>query len=579
MSAERTFALVVGIETYGATGWVPLDGPARDACAFTDWLTDNGVPADNILLFISPLEKNAGVKPKAQVAVRPALQREISDAIWVTLQQKQGDLLYVFWGGHGLSDGEGSRYLFYADATIEHKRNLDFERLRRSLRSSHFAGLKKQVCIVDACADFLDRQKFAATLPRDDVPFGRDGSLENQFVLYAASEGQSAANTERRGALSRQLLEILPKAGFPPDMRKVSEKLEAVFDELHGTSQGRKQIPQIHEVIVWGGSTKRFIQGEEAKGDCTGSLVPKLYDRDDQEIALNRELLAGVRAGHRVQAFVVFGEQREQHESFYQRVVDRRLRPWAAQRWGEAHGTVGELERIDWPRDVRRPLDQLKEDIQINLATVAQVVASPPPAAGGGWTLLANSKKATNPLIVIPHFVMIDEWNERQRDLLRWYVEEFWAGTPPATPQIEVILFLLVECDERLAKPGFGDVLKFRSWLRTDGLIGRRPPSVKDRVIASLREFCDEKPGDAATSCRTRFLDELPSLVPQDIERWYVRYVSKMANLSDYRCEQESKRVYDAAETRRDGIKRTDHIEDLLMIEHKNLMDQSRKSA
>ena len=36
----RTHAIVVGIETYGVRGWRDLDGPALDACRFTDWLLE-----------------------------------------------------------------------------------------------------------------------------------------------------------------------------------------------------------------------------------------------------------------------------------------------------------------------------------------------------------------------------------------------------------------------------------------------------------------------------------------------------------------------------------------------------------
>jgi hypothetical protein len=115
--------VVVGIEHYELES-ADLNGPSSDAVHFVAWLRHNGVPADHIFLFLSPLARNAveldAKLGSAEVGVvrKPADGEEIERCLR-GLENKQrygGDLLYLFWGGHGIADDHG-RYLFYADTT------------------------------------------------------------------------------------------------------------------------------------------------------------------------------------------------------------------------------------------------------------------------------------------------------------------------------------------------------------------------------------------------------------------------------------------------------------------------------
>jgi hypothetical protein len=232
----RTHAVLVGIEKYEAGGdWNRLSGPVRDVLAFHEWLLSRNVPADQIMTLVSPLDKNIPLVEQSKITTSPATSTEVLRAL-NTLQPKRGDLLFIFWAGHGVVHEDEHR-LFLADATTNHKRNLDLETLQKSLRSSYFPGFPLQIIIVDACAN---HQSFAFTFPSESVPCGNPLGHE-QFVFFAARPGQVAKNLgeEKRGLFSQEFLrkvQELPDERWPPDMRSVAESVQATFAALRATS-------------------------------------------------------------------------------------------------------------------------------------------------------------------------------------------------------------------------------------------------------------------------------------------------------------------------------------------------------
>ena len=202
----RTHAVLVGIEKYTAGGeWNRLSGPVRDVLGFHEWLRFRNVPGDQITTLVSPLDENVALVEQSKIKTSPATSVEVLKAL-NALHLKRGDLLFLFWAGHGVVLEEEHR-LFLADATTDHKRNLDLDALQKSLRSSYFPGFPLQIIIVDACANY---QRFAFTFPSEPVPCG-DPLGHEQFVFFAARPGQVAKNLGEEKA--RPLLAGVVKAG------------------------------------------------------------------------------------------------------------------------------------------------------------------------------------------------------------------------------------------------------------------------------------------------------------------------------------------------------------------------------
>lgn len=251
----RTHAVLIGIELYAAGSNWDLDGPSRDVLAIYEWLRGHTVPASQIQTIVSALPRNAAVFGEAGIACPPATSGSIRRVL-NAVRELQGDLLLVFWAGHGAINQKEHR-LFVADATTADKRNWHWEGLRESLESTYFAGFPRQIVIVDACADY--RNDFQFTAQGDSLPVGEPMPHE-QFVFFATQPGQTAKNlgAERRGLFSQELLRdqasLTARGSWPPDMVAVAQRVERVFEELRASGKAT-QAPRF-EWRDWNGNTR-----------------------------------------------------------------------------------------------------------------------------------------------------------------------------------------------------------------------------------------------------------------------------------------------------------------------------------
>ncbi|MFI6373404.1 caspase family protein [Streptomyces sp. NPDC050546] len=202
----RVHALVVGIEAYEAGDTWRLPGPARDAVRFWRLLRDAGVPGRQLRLHLAPLPSYDPHVPYGgadRATLRRVLVRELSPA--------QGDLLWVWWGGHGVLDRAGRLRLFCADAGVDDKVGIDLDSALARYAGDAVPGLREQMWIVDACETFEEDLAFREALPADALPVGRPDHVHRQTVLRAAGRGRAAANDPVRatGLFSDVLLGLL----------------------------------------------------------------------------------------------------------------------------------------------------------------------------------------------------------------------------------------------------------------------------------------------------------------------------------------------------------------------------------
>jgi hypothetical protein len=249
---ERTYALLVGIAKYQFQNkdWnIKSGGPARDALKFAHWLRQRGVPKDNIWLCLSLLEE---IEP-SDLAFEEATEPRINEIVTNILSQKRGDLLYIFWAGHGLITSEGERRLICADATAQNWQNLDLNSLLLLLRSNLFQ-IRNHICIVDACANYIGESKVRPTnLGRKTFSSGQPRTESKQLVLLSAREGELAkVNNERKtGYFSEAVREALaeePPELWPPNLGRVADKIKQRFE-----GSDTKQLPTYSYYQGWGG--------------------------------------------------------------------------------------------------------------------------------------------------------------------------------------------------------------------------------------------------------------------------------------------------------------------------------------
>ncbi|MFB7325628.1 caspase family protein [Streptomyces sp. NPDC056190] len=241
----RVHALIVGVETYAAGHQWDLPGPARDALAFHRLLLAAGVPEANLRLHLAPLppfRPGTAFAPADHAILRSALVNELPPA--------GGDVLWVWWGGHGVLDRAGHLRLFCADATTADKLGVDLESALARYSSDAVPGFAEQLWIVDACETFEEALAFREQLPAMSLPSGRRTLTHRQTVLRAAGRGRTAVNDPARatGLFSEILLGLLTDrwAELPalPAPEELFSAVRGRFSDLRAAGR-TTQCPEI----------------------------------------------------------------------------------------------------------------------------------------------------------------------------------------------------------------------------------------------------------------------------------------------------------------------------------------------
>jgi vWA-MoxR associated protein C-terminal domain/Caspase domain len=252
----RTVVLAVGIERYDYGEKMDLPGAASEAERFARWAVASGVPAANVTLACSRLEGPG--EPPDDIRTRAATRDALEDVL-VDLSQVGGDLLLVFWCGHGVVNESGERALFTSDARAENRRNVLVEQMLEFLASDGMHALGRQILIFDACANFVEDMRFVQRLPRATLQAGNP-RLVPQFALFAAAQGQIAKfdKIKRQATFSTAVLAWLEErvgATFPPDVAALTAHVDAVFEVLREQGELR-QTPVYRSVTPYSGSTE-----------------------------------------------------------------------------------------------------------------------------------------------------------------------------------------------------------------------------------------------------------------------------------------------------------------------------------
>jgi hypothetical protein len=283
MNPSDTHAVVVGIEKYDVAPSWDLNGPAVDAARFVHWLRLKGVPKQNIVLFSAPLEENKSYLEALDLENRPTNHKTIMEVITGDIAKRNGDLLLLFWGGHGVI-GDGARRLFFSDVAENYLLNLDMESLLKFLRSTSVGSFPQQVCIVDACANYFELMQSPTALADVPVTYGKPRLNISQIVLYGAGAGERAKNINaiRSGLFSSILLDELEKRteeGWPPDLASLQKQVEERM--LTMRLEGRaKQTPAHYYYRDWGHCEGTFQDlGAEVSAEQDRQLTLEERDR------------------------------------------------------------------------------------------------------------------------------------------------------------------------------------------------------------------------------------------------------------------------------------------------------------
>ncbi|MFF3773314.1 hypothetical protein [Streptomyces sp. NPDC002232] len=204
---SRTYAVIVCAERYRAgNGVLPdLPGLGRGGRRFAAWLEGQGVPPENIVLLASEAGPPGGMTAPPAAGRRPddeSTSTAVEDLLTDQVPSWRGELLWVYWSGHGFIDPQGRTRLVLSNATDTNLRNLDLDSVLRLYQSSFVDGFTRQRFLVDACRRDLSASDIAAgrypdpmSLPFPGTPY-RD---RDQLAWLAASPGELAGYSAREG--------------------------------------------------------------------------------------------------------------------------------------------------------------------------------------------------------------------------------------------------------------------------------------------------------------------------------------------------------------------------------------------
>lgn len=260
--AGRVYAACIGIEHFPSAPEWDLPGAASDALRFARWLTASGVPAVNVSLLASAVPSQVkrlrSEAAAAGIAWQEAVSRDqLMHHFTSTLEKLDGELLYVYWGGHGVLDQDERWLLFGPDASPSDPCCLDVHDLYTHMTRASLRGFGQQVFFIDACATFLEWHSMPnapaiarfSTGPRRRV---------DRFAWHAVAPGQTAENNpaELTGVFSKALLDWLEHSGrgFRPNL----VSLAAYLTECFTAGGAAAQTPTRHWIQHLDGSTDQI---------------------------------------------------------------------------------------------------------------------------------------------------------------------------------------------------------------------------------------------------------------------------------------------------------------------------------
>ncbi|MET9734600.1 hypothetical protein ABZZ79_29365 [Streptomyces sp. NPDC006458] len=184
VNPARVHALIVGIESYEAGPSWDLPGPAQQALRFYDTLRRAGVPEGQLRLHLAslnPVPPDIAHSPADAATIRRVLVNDLSKA--------EGDVLWVWWAGHGIIDRQERLRLLCADATATDMRCVDLESMRARFAGDTVRELSEQLWIVTAGASRESDQRLSEPLPPDTMSAGPPVPSRRQAVIRAAAPG------------------------------------------------------------------------------------------------------------------------------------------------------------------------------------------------------------------------------------------------------------------------------------------------------------------------------------------------------------------------------------------------------
>jgi Caspase domain len=227
VDADKTWALIVGVDVYQGADIVPLSSPVSDAVAFIKLLQRLGIPDTQIMLHAAPGPKGTqALSTVPTITPKDATKAKIEESA-NALNAVTGKRLVIYLSGHGLYIPDKGRIFLPEDFNI-FSRNIGIDEYIKFFLSCNFS---EQYLFLDGCQNYpLPINMRVPITPQglgghDPIPLPSN----RLSSLLAAKQSQLAVEdvASGRSVMTKYLLEVLD-----PTQNAFQEALE--FDFLTG---------------------------------------------------------------------------------------------------------------------------------------------------------------------------------------------------------------------------------------------------------------------------------------------------------------------------------------------------------
>ena len=266
---NRTYALVVGVDEYDlADSRWQLPEARVAATDFALFLREKKVPAENIYLVTGGQTRDLDSKLQNCTLNDPTVSvlKSVFDKRFGGVT---GDLLLVYWYGHGeMDDNQNDRLLLWETNKIR-RSAVNVVDLEKALSSFPLRGFSQKFLIVDACRADGGPSSLAETF------------YAGKFAMPTATVIQSTPKGVKTGSekFTPKLIAALRAAEWPPDFAGIAKALQAEV-EPGESDQVRREVGPASVPA----QPSLFCNRDTAVADFRGLMQAAFKDRSHRPV-------------------------------------------------------------------------------------------------------------------------------------------------------------------------------------------------------------------------------------------------------------------------------------------------------
>jgi len=267
------------------------------------------------------------------------------------------------------------------------------------------------------------------------------------------------------------------------------------------------------------------------KQQAYGRLLALLCDREEHDDLFEDEFsrfCADNACKNAPQFFIVHGDVGEAHRSLVARFIRTHILTHARERMArEAH-----RDREDEALFEIKPKWVAKTDLAAHKQALQRRLIN---AVNRSYTqrdyslerLLSFPQIDKYGVVLVHHYIGPGDWTAHCRDLLKWYMTEYWRLGPAETDALFIVFFCI---EYPKAEPG-------KKWF----FFPNRGLKARTSIRAQLASLADE----VKESCRCVLIDELGPVTREQAADWFREYT----DFNDFEIEQNLQDLFKDAET------------------------------